>query len=485
MSIFHSRNVKFSKILDKNSFNSMTYRNELNLTTFRLDNNKKAKKKNTVDTPFYDDVLNNFMKHNKFLKDQISILSTKNTYIKNFMRRILNINNAQNNKSNIITYLKEYNDLLAFNNKNMKIDVESVLNNYKNIENDMNNKISQLLLIKEDKEKINFLLENDIQTKNNFIEIYSSNLENIGSVQEGEKFRYLNDEILQVDIDNYYSKYLEIYRKNLLLTSQRWNKYKNKVAKNRKEIGELEKILNNPKEIRKKQTLEEQKNINENSILSTDGDNDIFLMTFDEFEDDFEPGINEQDLILDEPIDNNNSNIKIKNIKDQEPKYNKINNRNLKKYSTNTNIIENRTGNKINNLKKDLYYFPQNNYSKSILKEKTDSPRISSNRTISLNSISKLNFKQIVFNKNAKYMKEEAQNLAAKKFQIEKELEIEEYGNKNKIIIKDLKKDIKLFKNKINKKKKIIKGFNKFCNELYNKYQKYMGKTNDCNNNGK
>ena len=419
MSIFHSRNVKFSKILDKNSFNSMTYRNELNLTTFRLDNNKKTKKKNTVDTPFYDDVLNNFMKHNKFLKDQISILSTKNTYIKNFMRRILNINNAQNNKSNIITYLKEYNDLLAFNNKNMKIDVESVLNNYKNIENDMNNKISQLLLIKEDKEKINFLLENDIQTKNNFIEIYSSNLENIGSVQEGEKFRYLNDEILQVDIDNYYSKYLEIYRKNLLLTSQRWNKYKNKVAKNRKEIGELEKILNNPKEIRKKQTLEEQKNINENSILSTDGDNDIFLMTFDEFEDDFEPGINEQDLILDEPIDNNNSNIKIKNIKDQEPKYNKINNRNLKKYSTNTNIIENRTGNKINNLKKDLYYFPQNNYSKSILKEKTDSPRISSNRTISLNSISKLNFKQIVFNKNAKYMKEEAQILADKKFQIE------------------------------------------------------------------
>ena len=56
-----------------------------------------------------------------------------------------------------------------------------------------------------------------------------------------------------------------------------------------------------------------------------------------------------------------------------------------------------------------------------------------------------------VFNKNAKYMKEEAQNLAAKKFEIENELELSKknYKNKDKIIIKDLKKDIKLFKSKI------------------------------------
>ena len=207
-------------------------------------------------------------------------------------------------------------------------------------------------------------------------------------------------------------------------------------------------------------------------------------MTFDEFEEDFEPGINQQDLVLNE-TNNNNLNNNIANIKEQEPKYNKINNRNLKKSSFNSNTIDNRLGNKTNNPKKDLYYFPQNNYSKSILKEITDSPKINPNKTISINSISKLNFKQIVFNKNAKYMKEEAQNLAAKKFEIENELELSKknYKNKDKIIIKDLKKDIKLFKSKIKKKKKIIKGFNKFCNELHSKYQKYMIKNIECNKN--
>ena len=65
---------------------------------------------------------------------------------------------------------------------------------------------------------------------------------------------------MQVDIDNFYNKYLEIYRKNLLLTSQRWNKYKNKVAKNQRIIGELKKILKNPKDIEKNQIFEEQKN---------------------------------------------------------------------------------------------------------------------------------------------------------------------------------------------------------------------------------
>lgn len=52
--------------------------------------------------------------------------------------------------------------------------------------------------------------------------------------------------------------------------------------------------------------------------------------------------------------------------------------------------------NKTNYTKKDLYYFPQNNFSKSIIKDKKESPRINSNRTISINSISKLNLKQIL-----------------------------------------------------------------------------------------
>ena len=480
MSIFLKRK-QLSSTMDKNSFNSMTFRKELNLTTFRVDNKKKIFKKKSLEKPIYDGEVLKYVQRNKYLKEQISLLSTKNTNIKNFMRRLLNPNKELINKKNIKAYLKEYNELLSFNNKNMKLDVDKDLDNYRKIENNMNNKISNLLITKEDNEKKYFLLENDSQRKDNFIKIYSSSLKNMSTVQESERFRYLNDEIFQSDIDNYYSKYLEIYRKNLLQTTQRWNKFKNKAIKNKKEIEELKKIIRNPKEYKKK--LEEEKNINENHVTTTEGDYDIFLLVFDEFEDDFEPDTTEQDqdLILNNDIDNNkdiNNKSEISNIKniiDIEPKYHKINTRNIKRINLN-NLDNSRSVNKTNYTKKDLYYFPQNNFSKSILKDKKESPRINSNRTISINSISKLNLKQILFNKNARYLKEEAHDLAEKRFEIENEFEFSnnECGNKDDIIIKDLKKDIKIFKQKIKKKKKIVIEFKKFCKEFWIKYQRYL-----------
>ena len=480
MSIFLKRK-QLSSTMDKNSFNSMTFRKELNLTTFRVDNKKKIFKKKSLEKPIYDGEVLKYVQRNKYLKEQISLLSTKNTNIKNFMRRLLNPNKELINKKNIKAYLKEYNELLSFNNKNMKLDVDKDLDNYRKIENNMNNKISNLLITKEDNEKKYFLLENDSQRKDNFIKIYSSSLKNMSTVQESERFRYLNDEIFQSDIDNYYSKYLEIYRKNLLQTTQRWNKFKNKAIKNKKEIEELKKIIRNPKEYKKK--LEEEKNINENHVTTTEGDYDIFLLVFDEFEDDFEPDTTEQDqdLILNNDIDNNkdiNNKSEISNIKniiDIEPKYHKINTRNIKRINLN-NLDNSRSVNKTNYTKKDLYYFPQNNFSKSIIKDKKESPRINSNRTISINSISKLNLKQILFNKNARYLKEEAHDLAEKRFEIENECEFSnnEFGNKDDIIIKDLKKDIKIFKQKIKKKKKIVIEFKKFCKEFWIKYQRYM-----------
>ena len=480
MSIFLKRK-QLSSTMDKNSFNSMTFRKELNLTTFRVDNKKKIFKKKSLEKPIYDGEVLKYVQRNKYLKEQISLLSTKKTKKKNFMRRLLNPNKELINKKNIKAYLKEYNELLSFNNKNMKLDVDKDLDNYRKIENNMNNKISNLLITKEDNEKKYFLLENDSQRKDNFIKIYSSSLKNMSTVQESERFRYLNDEIFQSDIDNYYSKYLEIYRKNLLQTTQRWNKFKNKAIKNKKEIEELKKIIRNPKEYKKK--LEEEKNINENHVTTTEGDYDIFLLVFDEFEDDFEPDTTEQDqdLILNNDIDNNkdiNNKSEISNIKniiDIEPKFHKINNRNIKRINLN-NLDNSRSVNKTNYTKKDLYYFPQNNFSKSIIKDKKESPRINSNRTISINSISKLNLKQILFNKNARYLKEEAHDLAEKRFEIENEFEFSnnEFGNKDDIIIKDLKKDIKIFKQKIKKKKKIVIEFKKFCKEFWIKYQRYM-----------
>ena len=53
MSIFRSRDYP-SNFMSKNSFNSMTYRNELNLTTFRVDQKKKNFKKKSIDQSKYD-----------------------------------------------------------------------------------------------------------------------------------------------------------------------------------------------------------------------------------------------------------------------------------------------------------------------------------------------------------------------------------------------------------------------------------------------
>ena len=425
------------------------------------------------------------MKHNKFLNEQISSISTKNKNIKNFLKNIINSNNENVNKNNFSLFFNEYNELLSFNNKNLKLDVGKDLSNYKDIENNINNKIENLLATKEEKEKTNFLLKNDTQRKDNFIQIYTENFKNISSLQEPERFRYLNDEIYPADIDNYFTKYLDVFRKNLLQTTQRWNKFRNKVETNKKEIEELKKIIKNPNLLQKNNINEEQKNSNDYNIVTTEGDNDTFLLTFDEFEDDYEPGIDEQDLISTNDNNTRSESINLKNIIENETKFNKINNRNKKRIGYNSITVDNRNGNKINVLKKDLYYYPQNNFSRSIIKENsTTSSRKNSDKSVSINSISKLNFKQILFNKNAKFMKEEANDLAMKRFQIENEYEFSKNNleDRNDMKIKDLKKDIKMFKGKIKKKRRIIKEFQKFCKEFSIKYQRYINNNSIINN---
>ena len=484
MSIFHSRNI-LSNTIDKTSFNSMTFRKELNLSTFRIVDKKKILKKKYLEQSKYDLEIKRLMKHNKFLNEQISSISTKNKNIKNFLKNIINSNNENVNKNNFSLFFNEYNELLSFNNKNLKLDVDKDLSNYKDIENNINNKIENLLATKEEKEKTNFLLKNDTQRKDNFIQIYTENFKNITSLQEPERFRYLNDEIYPTDIDNYFTKYLDVFRKNLLQTTQRWNKFRNKVETNKKEIEELKKIIKNPNLLQKNNINEEQKNSNDYNIVTTEGDNDIFLLTFDEFEDDYEPGIDEQDLISTNDNNTKSESINLKNIIENETKFNKINNRNKKRIGYNSITVDNRNGNKINVLKKDLYYYPQNNFSRSIIKENsTTSSRKNSDKSVSINSISKLNFKQILFNKNAKFMKEEANDLAMKRFQIENEYEFSKNNleDRNDMKIKDLKKDIKMFKGKIKKKRRIIKEFQKFSKEFSIKYQRYINNNSIINN---
>ena len=483
MTTFRSRNILLSSV-DKYSFSSLTNRNRLNLTTLKIDKRKKNILKNSYNKiSEYNEEVKNIKLYNKLLRDQISVLKIENINIKNFMKRIMTFNCKKLNnsdKNELKSFFEDYNQQLIFNKKKLKKIVDKDLIEYKKVEDNMNNKISKLIIAKDELERIKFLLENDIQRKNNFIQIYLKNFKNIGSVQENEKFRYLNDELFQNDIDTYYGKYLDVYRKNLLQTTQRWNKSKNKVNKCTKEIEELKNIIKNPnkKEDLNKEKLNTSKN---NYINSTENDKDIFLLSFDEFEDDFESEITEEDFSLNDfnknknidSINNNNKVIKF----EKEPKFSKINLNDLKKNNISNKNNNRDIINKRNNAKKDLYYFPQNNYSNSIIRDKLDSPVIS-NRTISINNISKLNFNKIIFNKNLRYQKEEANNLALKKFEIENEYQNSGNNviNRNDMKIKDLKSDIKIFKNKIKKKKKLIKNFNIFYDDFLKKYNRY---TND------
>ena len=61
MSIFRSRNI-LSSTMDKNSFNSITFRKELNLTTYRLDKNKKILKKRISEPQINDEIVKNILK---------------------------------------------------------------------------------------------------------------------------------------------------------------------------------------------------------------------------------------------------------------------------------------------------------------------------------------------------------------------------------------------------------------------------------------
>ncbi len=473
MSTFRTRNKLFNT-LDNYSFNSLSNSNRLNLTTFKVNKKKKNILKNSYNNIIeYNAEVKKITLKNKLLKEEISFLSIENFNLKNIMKKIIAFNKEKTNKNYIKTFMEEYYQQLIFNKKKLKIHVDKVLNDYKKIEDEVNNKTSDLIIAKDELERTKFLLENSIQKKDNFISIYLSNLKKIGTVQENERFRYLNDELYQNDIDNFYGKFLDIYQRNLLLTSQRWNKSKNKVSKCTEEIEDLKKILDNPGEyINSIANKDEIKKNNSNNII-TENDKEIFLMTFDEFEDDFEPDINEDDVInIDNNIDiNSNINNKI-NIKEK-PKFNKINKININNFSKN---VLKRDANKKNNIKNELYYFPQKNLSNSIIKEKINSTDINSNRIVSINNIAKLNLNQIIFNKNLKYMKEEANDLALKRYEIENEFEMSS-NNANKreeMKIKDLKNDIKIFKNKINKKKKIIKNFKSFYDDFMSKYQNYI-----------
>ena len=478
----------------------------------------KLNKKNLALTNLteYAGEARDIIRNNNLLKQNIYTFNKNNLYIKNFINKIitinkdiklkLNNNNIHMYRENLITFLKEYNDLIKKNNKILKEKIEKEKLKKEKHKNELKIEIEELNIIQEECLNLNFILENKNKYKDSFIKILNENCENIGCIQEILRYRFINDELSQQDIDKYYSKYLSVFQKTLLNVTQSWNKYKNMAIKFEQEINDLQKFLENPENIEyQKKKIDTN---DEESISSTE--NDLFLLTFDEFEDEprdetldseaIQTNINnkfeDNDISSENNINaikikknNNNKNlnyIKNNNYNKNNPKYNKIN------PIKNNQMKNSRRMNKIHS-KRDIYYLPQKDFSRSLIKNSesvkklvaknniniySEIPKL--NRNVSINSISKLNLKQIVFNKNNKYIKEEVKEMEIKRYKIENEYEININNTENpnefkmEMEIQELKKDIKIFKEKIIRKKKIIKEFKLFCKDILKKYDKYV-----------
>ena len=471
MKTYRSRN-KLS-----NSTYSLVTKNSFTSRTFKLEEEKFKKHKILTNLEESAGEARTFIHKNNILRQNISHFKQNNINIKIIIDKIIlynkdiklkqKRNNNDLSKDKIISLVKEFNKTINKSNFILSENIKKIKEKNNIYEINLEKEIESLKKTYEDISYMNFILENKNLLKDSIIKIFSI----MDICPEEISYRYLNEEKSQSIIDKYFSKYLSVFQKKLLNTTQSWNIYKNKTYKLEKEIEELQNFIENPKLMNDKIS----ENENDNKYECEDNtENDIFLMTFDEFED--ESIIQTLESENQEQEKNSEYNINNKNFNDC-----KKNNNNIRKI--NEKIIK----------KRDIYYIPQKDYSSSLIRNSKSMKKIISRnicpslirneRNMSINSISKLNLKQIVYNKNNKFIKEEAKEIALNRYMVENELRkmnIQNYDTNNPINIKihleikERKKDIKAFKLKIDKKKKIIKEFKHFYRELLEKYKKYI-----------
>jgi len=470
MMTYRSRNKLSYSTYSFDTKNSFTSR------TLKLDKEKVKKHKILTNLGESAGEARTFIHKNNILRQNISIFKQNDFYIKNIINKIIlynkdiklkqKRNNKDLTKDKIILLVKEFNETINKSNYILSEKIKKIKEKNNIYENNLLKEIESLKKTYEETSNINFLLENKNIMKNSIIKVFSI----MDVYPEEIRYRYLNEEKSQSNIDKYLSKYLSVFQKNLLNSTQSWNKYKNKAYKLEQEIEELQSIIENPNLINEK--------VNENDNTQYEcGDNtenDIFLMTFDEFEDEsIEQTLESENLETEKNCENNSS----------------ISNNNCKNSKKNNH----RKINEIISKRRDIYYIPQKDYSSSLIRNSKSMKKIISRnvcpsllrneRNFSINSISKLNLKQIVYNKKNKFIKEEAKEIALNRYMAENELKKIDIPNFNmnnpiniKIIleIKERKKDIRAFKLKIDRKKKIVKEFKQFYKELLKKYNKYI-----------
>ncbi len=475
MKTYRSRNKLSYSTYSLDTKNSFTSR------TLKLEEEKVKKHKILTNLVESAGEARTFIHKNNILRQNISQFKQNNLNIRNIIDKIIlynkdiklkqKRNNNDLSKDKIITLVKEFNEIINKSNFILSEKIKKIKEKNNNYESNIEKEIESLKKTYEDTLNLNFILENKNILKDSIIKIFSI----MDICPEEIRYRYLNEEKTQNIIDKYLSKYLSVFQNKLLNATQSWNKYKNKAYKLEQEIEELQNFIKNPKLMNEK--VNENENDNKYEFEDNNTENDIFLMTFDEFEEEsIVQTLESENLETEKNCMHNSNNISNNNFIDC-----KKSNHYIRKI--NEKILE----------KRDIYYIPQKDYSKSLIRNsKSMKKKISRNmcpslikneRNMSINSISKLNLKQIVYNKNNKFIKEEAKELALNRYMIENELRkinIQNFNMNNPnnlkihLEIKEIKKDIKAFKLKINRKKKIVKEFKQFYKELSKKYKKYI-----------
>ena len=459
------------------STHSLDTKNSFTSKTLKLEEEKVKKHKILTNLVESACEARTFIHKNNILRQNISHFKQNDLHIKNIINKIIlynkdiklkqKRNNNDLSKDKIISLVKEFNETINKSNFILSEKIKKIKEKNNIYENNLEKEIESLKKDYEDTSNMNFILENKNILKDSIIKIFSI----MDIFPEKIRYRYLNEEKSQSIIDKYLSKYLSVFQKTLLNETTSWNKYKNKAYKLEQVIEKLQNLIENPNLMNLKE------NENDKYDCEDTTENDIFLMTFDEFEDEsIEQTLESENLGTSQNCENNLSNISNKNFKD----YKKDNNINIRKINE-----------KISK-KRDIYYIPQKDYSSSLIRNSKSMKKIinrnvcpsliRSERNMSINSISKLNLKQIVYNKKNKFIKEEAKEIALNRYMVENEFEKINMPDNNmnnqiniKILleIKERKKDIKALKLKIVRKKKIVKEFKQFYRELFKKYKKY------------
>ena len=472
MKTYRSRNKLSYSTYSLDTKNSFTSR------TLKLEEEKVKKHKILTNLVESAGEARAFIHKNNILRQDISHFKQNNLHIKNIIDKIIlynkdiklkqKRNNNDLSKDKIISLVKEFNETINKSNFILHEKIKKIKEKNNIYESNLEKEIESLKKAYEDTSNMNFILENKNLLKDSIIKIFSI----MDIYPEEIRYRYLNEEKSQSIIDKYLSKYLSVFQNKLLNTTQSWNKYKNKAYKLEQEIEELQNFIENPK------LMNEKVDVNDNTYQIEDNtENDIFLLTFDEFEDEsIYQTLESESIETEKNFEHNSKNISNNNFYDCKKSKNNIR-------KINENISK----------KKDIYYIPQKDYSNSLIRNSKSMKKIISRnvcpslirneRNMSINSISKLNPKQIVYNKKNKFIKEEAKEIALNRYMVENELRkinIQNFNMNNPINmkihleIKERKNDIKAFKLKIDRKKKIVKKFKQFYRELTKKYKKYI-----------